>query len=184
MDNGEAQEQSKRVLSKVHKNTPKVPIGSWDSQQIKYVQLSAMESRLTAFPTAHREKTRQSCECFPNCASSLQCPTFKREADSTETPESFAAEAKFFTESRLLQRDVQIILESCPNQSILGTILHPVKTRARRFISARLYASGSHWLAVSVGVFFVSEWKHNGAPAEGRVRPLRGLVHGRLFSGS
>lgn len=56
----------------------------------------------------------------------LQCPTFKREADGTETPEAFAAEAKFFTESRLLQRDVQIILESCPNQIILGTILHPV----------------------------------------------------------
>uniref|UniRef100_A0A665VFS5 Staphylococcal nuclease domain-containing protein n=1 Tax=Echeneis naucrates TaxID=173247 RepID=A0A665VFS5_ECHNA len=46
-------------------------------------------------------------------------------ADGTETPEPFAAEAKFFTESRLLQRDVQIILESCPNQIILGTILHP-----------------------------------------------------------
>lgn len=56
----------------------------------------------------------------------LQCPTFKREADGSEIPEPFAAEAKFFTESRLLQRDVQIILESCPNQVILGTILHPV----------------------------------------------------------
>uniref|UniRef100_A0A3B4WF51 Staphylococcal nuclease domain-containing protein n=1 Tax=Seriola lalandi dorsalis TaxID=1841481 RepID=A0A3B4WF51_SERLL len=55
----------------------------------------------------------------------IECPTFKREADGTETPEAFAAEAKFFTESRLLQRDVQIILESCPNQIILGTILHP-----------------------------------------------------------
>lgn len=53
-----------------------------------------------------------------------QCPTFKREADS-EVPEPFAAEAKFFTESRLLQRDVQIVLESCHNQNILGTILHP-----------------------------------------------------------
>lgn len=57
----------------------------------------------------------------------IQCPTFKREADGTESPEPFAAEAKFFTESRLLQRDVQIILESCPNQVILGTILHPVR---------------------------------------------------------
>lgn len=61
--------------------------------------------------------------------SSLQCPVFRREADGTETPEPFAAEAKFFTESRLLQRDVQIILESCPNQIILGTILHPVRTQ-------------------------------------------------------
>uniref|UniRef100_A0AAQ4S1P2 Staphylococcal nuclease domain-containing protein 1 n=1 Tax=Gasterosteus aculeatus aculeatus TaxID=481459 RepID=A0AAQ4S1P2_GASAC len=57
--------------------------------------------------------------------SGVKCPTFKREADGTEYPEQFAAEAKFFTESRLLQRDVQIILESCPNQIILGTILHP-----------------------------------------------------------
>ncbi|KAK3517979.1 hypothetical protein QTP70_029100 [Hemibagrus guttatus] len=57
--------------------------------------------------------------------SGIKCPTFKREPDGTETPEPFAAEAKFFTESRLLQRDVQIILESCPNQVILGTILHP-----------------------------------------------------------
>ncbi|ROI15499.1 Staphylococcal nuclease domain-containing protein 1 [Anabarilius grahami] len=57
--------------------------------------------------------------------SGVKCPTFKREADGSETPEPFAAEAKFFTESRLLQRDVQIILESCPNQVILGTILHP-----------------------------------------------------------
>ncbi|XP_077400198.1 staphylococcal nuclease domain-containing protein 1 isoform X2 [Vanacampus margaritifer] len=57
--------------------------------------------------------------------SGVKCPTFKREADGTESPEPFAAEAKFFTESRLLQRDVQIILESCPNQVILGTILHP-----------------------------------------------------------
>ncbi|KAK5876488.1 hypothetical protein CesoFtcFv8_025837 [Champsocephalus esox] len=57
--------------------------------------------------------------------SGVKCPTFKREADGTEFTESFAAEAKFFTESRLLQRDVQIILESCPNQIILGTIMHP-----------------------------------------------------------
>ncbi|CAM4565877.1 unnamed protein product [Leuciscus chuanchicus] len=57
--------------------------------------------------------------------SGVKCPTFKREADGSEIPEPFAAEAKFFTESRLLQRDVQIILESCPNQVILGTILHP-----------------------------------------------------------
>uniref|UniRef100_A0A674A9B2 Staphylococcal nuclease domain-containing protein n=1 Tax=Salmo trutta TaxID=8032 RepID=A0A674A9B2_SALTR len=49
----------------------------------------------------------------------------QKPADGTESPEPFAAEAKFFTESRLLQRDVQIILESCPNQVILGTVLHP-----------------------------------------------------------
>ncbi|XP_041876039.1 staphylococcal nuclease domain-containing protein 1, partial [Corvus kubaryi] len=61
----------------------------------------------------------------PDCPCVPQCPTFKREADAPEVPEPFAAEAKFFTESRLLQRDVQIVLESCHNQNILGTILHP-----------------------------------------------------------
>ena len=68
---------------------------------------------------------------------SLQCPSFKREADGTEIPESFAAEAKFFTESRLLQRDVQIILESCPNQIILGTILHPVRPGGSQEVSLK-----------------------------------------------
>ena len=38
----------------------------------------------------------------------------------------FAEEAKFFTESRLLNRDVQVILEGVVNQNIMGTILHPV----------------------------------------------------------
>ncbi|MGH0132058.1 UNVERIFIED_CONTAM: hypothetical protein FKN15_048480 [Acipenser sinensis] len=61
--------------------------------------------------------------------SGIKCPSFKREPDGQEIPEPFAAEAKFFTESRLLQRDVQIILESCPNQVILGTILHPEKNK-------------------------------------------------------
>ncbi|NXA43888.1 SND1 protein, partial [Eudromia elegans] len=63
--------------------------------------------------------------------SGIKCPTFKREADS-EVPEPFAAEAKFYTESRLLQRDVQIVLESCHNQNILGTILHPASGAAAR----------------------------------------------------
>ncbi|NWU72619.1 SND1 protein, partial [Pterocles burchelli] len=64
--------------------------------------------------------------------SGIKCPTFKREADATEVPEPFAAEAKFFTESRLLQRDVQIVLESCHNQNILGTILHPASGAGHR----------------------------------------------------
>ncbi len=41
-------------------------------------------------------------------------------------PEEFADEAKYYTESRLLQRDVEIILEGVSNANILGTIIHPV----------------------------------------------------------
>ena len=40
--------------------------------------------------------------------------------------EAYAEEAKFFTESRLLQRDIQIILEGTSNQNLLGTVVHPV----------------------------------------------------------
>ena len=50
---------------------------------------------------------------------------FKRDGD-TEVAETFAEEAKYFTESRLLQRDVKIILEGTANQNFIGTVLHPV----------------------------------------------------------
>ena len=50
--------------------------------------------------------------------------------DNTETAEPFSAEAKFFVESRLLQRDVKIILEGVSNNNImLATVLHPVSCR-------------------------------------------------------
>ena len=39
--------------------------------------------------------------------------------------EPFAAEALYFTESRLLQRDVQIILESVNNKNFVGSVVHP-----------------------------------------------------------
>lgn len=43
-----------------------------------------------------------------------------------QTADPFAEEAKFFTECRLLQREVKIIMEGVSNQNILGTVLHPV----------------------------------------------------------
>lgn len=81
---------------------------------------------------------------YPPVSLMLQCPTFRREADGSETPEPFAAEAKFFTESRLLQRDVQIILESCHNQNILGTILHPVSVPVQTGLRGVRGAFGAH----------------------------------------
>jgi len=48
------------------------------------------------------------------------------EGDKT-IAEPFAEEAKYFTEVRLLQRDVKIILEGASNQNLLGTVIHPVK---------------------------------------------------------
>ncbi|RNA25196.1 staphylococcal nuclease domain-containing 1-like [Brachionus plicatilis] len=59
--------------------------------------------------------------------SGVKCPGFKREADQ-EQAEPFADEAKLFVESRLLHRDVKVVLEGVSNKSnaiLLGTVLHP-----------------------------------------------------------
>lgn len=56
--------------------------------------------------------------------SGVKCPVIKMDGDA----EPFAEEAKQFVETRLLQRDVQIILEGVANQSngiLLGTVKHP-----------------------------------------------------------
>ena len=47
------------------------------------------------------------------------------EGDRT-VAEPYADEAKFFSEAKLLHRDVKIILEGTSNQNLLGTVLHPV----------------------------------------------------------
>lgn len=52
--------------------------------------------------------------------SGIRCPAYR-----DDNPEPYAEEAKFFTESRLLQRDVKVILESVSNQNFLGTVIHP-----------------------------------------------------------
>lgn len=39
--------------------------------------------------------------------------------------EAYAEEAKFFVESRLLQRDIHIVLESVSNNNFVGSIVHP-----------------------------------------------------------
>merc|ERR1719412_2966039 len=50
--------------------------------------------------------------------SGVRCP-------SVQNSEEYASEALYFTESRLLQREVQIILESVNNKNFVGTIVHP-----------------------------------------------------------
>ncbi|XP_005100071.2 staphylococcal nuclease domain-containing protein 1 [Aplysia californica] len=57
--------------------------------------------------------------------SGIKCPMNKTDAEGKQTPEPFMEEAKFFTESRLLQKDIKIILEGVSNQNFLGTVLHP-----------------------------------------------------------
>ena len=50
---------------------------------------------------------------------------FKRDGEK-EVPEAFAEQARFFTESRLLHRDVKVTLEGVANQLVYGSIKHPV----------------------------------------------------------
>ncbi|CAK1588273.1 unnamed protein product [Parnassius mnemosyne] len=53
--------------------------------------------------------------------SGIRCPAVKQDGES----EPYAEEARFFVESRLLQKDVEVILESVNNVYFVGTILHP-----------------------------------------------------------
>jgi staphylococcal nuclease domain-containing protein 1 len=56
----------------------------------------------------------------------IKCPTLKREGSSTnEKSEPFAEEAKQYVETRLLQRQVKVLLDGVNNQNLMGTLLHP-----------------------------------------------------------
>lgn len=60
--------------------------------------------------------------------SGIRCPGFKlddkgKPDQSVKVP--FAEEARYFVEIRLLQREVEIVLESVNNNNFVGTILHP-----------------------------------------------------------
>ena len=66
----------------------------------------------------------------------LQGPQFKRDGDK-EIPEPFAEVARFYVESRLLQRDIKVQLEGVSNQLVLGTFIHPVSSLDLRSCSVR-----------------------------------------------
>lgn len=51
----------------------------------------------------------------------LQCPAVKPDGES----EPYAEEARFFVESKLLHKDIQVILESVNNNNFVGTLVHP-----------------------------------------------------------
>ncbi|XP_015595697.1 staphylococcal nuclease domain-containing protein 1 [Cephus cinctus] len=56
--------------------------------------------------------------------SGIRCPEFKQNKDEI-IDEPYGREAQFFVEFRLLQRDVEIVLESVENNAFIGSILHP-----------------------------------------------------------
>lgn len=58
----------------------------------------------------------------------LKCPGFKLDSDGKpdhSVPVDYANEARYFVESRLLQREVQIVLESVNNTNFVGSIRFP-----------------------------------------------------------
>jgi len=55
--------------------------------------------------------------------SGIRGPMFMQ--GDNDTPQPHAEEAKYFTESRLLQKDVEIILESVNNANFVGSVRHP-----------------------------------------------------------
>lgn len=56
----------------------------------------------------------------------IQCGGFRRAEDGTEQAAPFAREARYFVETRLLNRDVQVVLEGIDkNGTLLGTVHHP-----------------------------------------------------------
>merc|ERR550532_3791845 len=59
--------------------------------------------------------------------SGMRCPALKSGPDGKplDFQEDFALEAQYFTESRLLQRDVKIVLESSNNKTFVGSVIHP-----------------------------------------------------------
>ena len=77
--------------------------------------------------------------------SGIQCAGFRRNEDGTEEAQPFAREARYFVETRLLNREVQVSLEGVDkNGALLGTIVHSAGN-----ISAEL---------VKVGLARVVDW--------------------------
>ncbi|CAH8487096.1 unnamed protein product [Dicrocoelium dendriticum] len=56
--------------------------------------------------------------------SGIKAPTIRFE-DGKQVCEPFALDAQFFVESRLLQRDVFVLLEGTWNQTFIGSVIHP-----------------------------------------------------------
>ncbi|KAG5893662.1 hypothetical protein JTB14_028816 [Gonioctena quinquepunctata] len=60
--------------------------------------------------------------------SGIRCPGFKLDSNGKPDPTvkvEYAEEARYFVEVRLLQRDIEIVLESVNNNNFIGTIVHP-----------------------------------------------------------
>lgn len=101
--------------------------------------------------------------------SGIKCPMNKQGPDGKQIPEPFMEEAKYFTESRLLQKDVKIILEGVSNQNLLGTVLHP-NGNITEFLLKEGFARCVDW---SMGVVSQGADKLRAAQKVAREKKLR-----------
>jgi len=99
----------------------------------------------------------------------IKCPGFPRPDAERNTPDPFSHEAKYFTESRLLQRDIQIVLEGVANQNFLGSIIHPAGNIAELLLKEG-FAKCVDW---SMGVLSSGHEKYRTAERAAKERKLR-----------
>jgi staphylococcal nuclease domain-containing protein 1 len=60
--------------------------------------------------------------------SGVRCPATRLGPEGRPDPsqcEAYAVEAHYFTESRLLQRDVEVVIETHNNNNFIGSVIHP-----------------------------------------------------------
>jgi staphylococcal nuclease domain-containing protein 1 len=69
----------------------------------------------------------------------LQCPNVRSDGarPGAGSAEAYGEEAKYFVESRLLQRDIKIVLETANNNNVVGSIIHPVR-RSQGFLLCQI----------------------------------------------
>lgn len=57
--------------------------------------------------------------------SGVRCPGWPNGRRENSVGDPYADEARYFVESRLLHRDVEVVLESVNNNNFIGSVLHP-----------------------------------------------------------
>jgi staphylococcal nuclease domain-containing protein 1 len=55
----------------------------------------------------------------------IKCPGYRKGEDGRDVPEPYADEARFYTEARMLNREVRVALQAVTNNVFLGTVHHP-----------------------------------------------------------
>lgn len=99
----------------------------------------------------------------------IKCPTSRRDSDK-EVFDPFAQEAKYFTDCRLLQREVQIILEGVSStQNFLGTVVHPAGNIAELLLKEG-FAKCVDW---SMGVLSSGHEKYRQAERSAKEKKIR-----------